>query len=532
VPAISPVARVLREGIIASLANHTCLVRRDGTETPIDDSGAPIRDNQGRLLGVVLVFRDISARQAAEAALRASDERFTRLVTATAAIIWTADASGQFVAPQPSWEAYTGQPWEAHGGLGWFEAFHPADRAAIAAEWQKAVTTLAPFQAHGRVWSAKSREYCHFEARAAVLRNADGTPREWIGTILDVNERELARSQARESEGRFRILADSAPVLMWMTNAAGVCEFVNRSWLEFTGRTMEQELGKGWLESLHPADAGPALAAFQAAFADHQAFQTEFRLLRQDGVYRWMAEAGVPRFGTDGAFAGYIASCLDIQSRREVEDALGRRAQQQAAVAELGQRALAGLSVPQLIDEVAQVVSRTLGVEFTKVLHLEPGGQALKLVAGVGWGPGLVGSVSLGAGKGSQSGYTLLSDRPVVVTDLRTETRFEAPPLLLEHGAVSGLTAIVRGPGQPSVECSTMTTPISSKAWPTCWAKRLRGPRLRPPCECRATRSAPSCGAWPRASRCRRPMGGWCMPTIPPPSSWATPTRPAWWRPP
>jgi PAS domain S-box-containing protein len=448
-PVESPVARVLREGAIASDGNHVCLLRRDGGETPVDDSAAPIRDANGRLLGAVLVFRDISARQHAEAALRVSDERFRRLVTATAAIIWTADASGEFVEPQPSWEAYTGQAWEAHRGMGWLEALHPADRAAVASEWQKAVTTLAPFQAHGRVWSVVSKEYCHFEARAAVLRNPDGSPRVWIGTILDVNDRELARSQARESEGRFRILADSAPVLMWMTNAAGACEFVNRPWLEFTGRPMEQELGQGWLENLHPDDAAPALAAFQAAFPKHQTFQTEFRLRRQDGVYRWMVEAGVPRFSTDGAFAGYIASCLDIQSRREVEETQGRRAQQQAALAELGQRALAGMPLPQLIDEVAQMVSRTLGVEFTKVLHLQPGGQSLRLVAGVGWRPGLVGTAILGAGKGSQSGFTLLSNHPVVVSDLRTEKRFDGTPMLLEHGVVSGVTAIVRGPGEP-----------------------------------------------------------------------------------
>jgi PAS domain S-box-containing protein len=448
-PLENPVARVLREGAVAGLANHTRLLRREGIETPIDDSGAPIRDAQGRLLGAVLVFRDISARQAAEAALRLSDERFRRLVTATAAIIWTADSSGQFAVPQPSWESYTGQPWEAHRGMGWLEALHPDDRAAVAAEWRKAVASLEPFQAHGRVWRAKTNEDCHFEARAAVLRHPDGSPREWIGTILDVNERELARSQARESEARFRILADSAPVLMWMTNAAGACEFVNRPWLEFTGRSMEQELGQGWLHSLHPADADPALAAFQAAFAERQAFQAEFRLRRHDGVYRWMVEAGVPRFGTDGAFAGYIASCLDIQSRREVEDALARRARQQAAVAELGQRALAGVPLPQLMDEVAQVVNRTLGVEYTKVLQLLPGGQALRLVAGVGWRPGLVGSATVSAGKESQSGFTLLSGQPVVVVDLRTETRFKGPPLLVEHGVLSGLSAIVRGPGEP-----------------------------------------------------------------------------------
>ena len=106
------------------------------------------------MLGAVLVFRDIRARQRrGRPAL--SDERFRRLVTATAAIIWTADSSGQFAVPQPSWEAYTGQPWEAHRGMGWLEALHPDDRAAVAAEWRKAVASLEP-SSPCRVWSAKT----------------------------------------------------------------------------------------------------------------------------------------------------------------------------------------------------------------------------------------------------------------------------------------------------------------------------------------------------------------------------------------
>lgn len=370
-------------------------------------------------------------------------------MTATAAIIWTADAKGRFIAPQASWEAYTGQPWEAHAGLGWFDAFHPEDRAAILAEWDKAVSSLQPFQAHGRVWSAKSDSYCHFEARAAALRNPDGTPREWIGTILDVNDRELARSQARESEGRFRILADSAPVLMWMTDADGHCEFVNKPWLDFTGRSAGQELGEGWLESLHPADVGPVYAAFQQALAQRRPYQTEFRLRRQDGVYRWMVEAGVPRFGVNGVFIGFIGSCLDIQTRREVEEALARRAQQQAAVAEIGRRALSGLALPALMDEVSRVVQRTLDLPMAKVLELQADGQGLKLLAGVGWKAGLVGVATVSAGMELQAGYTLASDQPVVVDDLRTEMRFNGPALLREHDVISGLSTVIRGPYGP-----------------------------------------------------------------------------------
>src|SRR5438132_11821494 len=93
---------------------------------------------------------------------------------------------------------------------------HPDDRAAFDARWQAAMAAQAPFEIHGRLWRAKPNEHCYFEARAVPLQRADGSVREWIGAIDDVHQRELARLAAHESEARFRILADTAPVLVWM----------------------------------------------------------------------------------------------------------------------------------------------------------------------------------------------------------------------------------------------------------------------------------------------------------------------------
>ena len=444
----SPVVRVLRDGAVVGLANHTVLLRRDGGQTAIDDSGAPIRDDQDRLVGVVLVFRDITERREAEAGRQASDQRFRTLVLATAAVVWTTDGQGQFVAPQESWAAYTGQPWEAHRGMGWLEMIHPDDRAAVAAQWAAAVAAKKPYEGHGRLWNAKDREYCHYEVRAAPLFNRDGSVREWIGTIMDVNERELARAAARESEGRFRIMADTAPVLIWMADPDGRLAYFNRTWLEFTGRGLEQELGDGWAAGIHADDFDRCVAVYQEAVRTHQHFQQEYRLRRHDGAYRWMLDTGVPRFEQDGRFAGLVGSCIDIHERRAADKALRTRARQQAAVADLGQRALAGLELPALLDRAAQLVTDTLEVEFCKILELLPGGQALRLAAGVGWRPGLVGQYVAGAGRESQAGFTLMSDEPVVVADLTRETRFSGPPLLVEHGVMSGVSVIIRGPGE------------------------------------------------------------------------------------
>jgi GAF domain-containing protein len=118
-------------------------------------------------------------------------------------------------------------------------------------------------------------------------------------------------------------------------------------------------------------------------------------------------------------------------------------------MAELGRRALEGIDVGSLMQEVADKLAETLEVEYVKVLELCPDGDRLLLRAGVGWREGLVGYATEEAGRGSHSGYTLLAEEPVILDDLSTEARFEAPPLLREHGVTSGVTTLIRGQKWP-----------------------------------------------------------------------------------
>ena len=155
----------------------------------------------------------------------------------------------------------------------------------------------------------------------------------FIAALLVQRTRRVRVERAlRESEERFRLMADTAPVLVWRADTANLCDFVNRPWLEFTGRTMEQELGNGWAESVWPDDLDRCLRTCVSAFDARQPFRMEFRLRRADGVYRWVLDTGVPRYGPDGSFAGYIGSCLDITERKASEDAL-RDSQQRYTLA-------------------------------------------------------------------------------------------------------------------------------------------------------------------------------------------------------
>ena len=135
--------------------------------------------------------------------------------------------------------------------------------------------------------------------------------------------------------------------------------------------------------------------------------------------------------------------------RLEAEEELRRRAQQQAAVAEFGQRALSGVGPDELMNVIVKHVARVLGVEYCKILERLPEGEAFLLRAGVGWKQGLVGLATVGAGMDSQAGYTLASSDPVVVKDLTRDTRFNGPQLLRDHGVVSGMSVIIQGVNQP-----------------------------------------------------------------------------------
>ncbi|RYG88946.1 MAG: PAS domain S-box protein [Alphaproteobacteria bacterium] len=129
-----------------------------------------------------------------------------------------------------------------------------------------------------------------------------------------------AEQALRESEARFRNMADHAPVMMWVTDPSGYCTYLNRSWYEFTGQTSNEAEGYGWLDATHPDDKEEVERVFREANAAKAPFRVEYRLRRSDGSYRWTLDAAAPRFGEDGMYLGYVGSVIDIDARRESED--------------------------------------------------------------------------------------------------------------------------------------------------------------------------------------------------------------------
>lgn len=128
--------------------------------------------------------------------------------------------------------------------------------------------------------------------------------------------------ESKESETRFRAMADSAPVFIWVSDSDKQCSWCNKGWLDFTGHTLEEEIGSGWLSSLHPDDASKCMRMYAAAFDQRQAFQLECRLKRHDGEFIWTMGSAVPRYDDEGRFMGYIGSFIDISERKQAEETL------------------------------------------------------------------------------------------------------------------------------------------------------------------------------------------------------------------
>lgn len=131
----------------------------------------------------------------------------------------------------------------------------------------------------------------------------------------------------------YRLLVEHSPVLVWRSGLDANCDYFNETWLAFTGRTLEQEMGDGWAEGVHPDDLERCVSLYLDHFRRREPFEMEYRLRRHDGVYRWILDRGVPFTGDTGAFAGFIGSCVDVDERRRAHEAQQQHDQEQLALA-------------------------------------------------------------------------------------------------------------------------------------------------------------------------------------------------------
>lgn len=201
------------------------------------------------------------------------------------------------------------------------ELVHPDDRLMFQSIVDRALAECGTYQLETRVlWPDGTLRW--LARRGRVICDAEARPTHITGVCWDVTaSKQQEQEQAmRETEERFRTLADTAPVMVWMSGLDKLCNFFNRPWLEFTGRTLDQEMGNGWANGVHPEDLDHCLQIYIGSFDACKPFRMEYRLKRNDGEYRWILDTGVPRFAPDGSFVGYIGSGIDIHELREAQN--------------------------------------------------------------------------------------------------------------------------------------------------------------------------------------------------------------------
>ncbi|HVK13789.1 MAG TPA: ATP-binding protein [Gemmataceae bacterium] len=303
------------------------LSARAGEESRVEGMEAGADDYLVKPFGARELLARVSAhltmarlRREAGEAVRASEERFRGIFAQTLAGIAETDLTGRFVQVNPRYCEIVGRPAAELYGLRMQDITHPDDLPLNLPRFERAAADGTPFVIEKRyvrpdgsaVWVNNS---------VSLVRDGQGRPTNIVAACLDVTANKQAEAALRDSEAHFRSMADNAPAILWVTDPAGQCTYLNRRWYEFTGRPAGTDLGLGWLSAVHPDDGPRAKEALLVANARHAPFRIEYRLRRHDGQYRWAVAAALPRF-EGGAFRGYVGTVFDVHDRRLGEEAL------------------------------------------------------------------------------------------------------------------------------------------------------------------------------------------------------------------
>jgi len=357
----NPVVKILRDGKVIGLANHTLLVAKDGKERPIDDSAAPILDQQGHINGVVLIFHDVTRQRQVERVLEKSEAHYRRLFeTAGDGVFLLNMETGRIVDANPNMAKLAGPRNELLGKQLWEIGLFP-DAEANRAAFQE----------------FKEKDYIHYERLPLVspdgnrrdvelVCNAYGADDKQIMqcNIRDITERKRTEDALRESEELYRSLIEISPQGVWMTDPDGVLLYINPYWIEYSGMSLEQSAVEGWVKQVHPDDRERVSKSWQHALVAGTAYEVEARFRRADDQYRWHLVRGMPVCDGVGRIEKWLGVVVDIHQRTLAETAMARL----GAIVESSDDAIIGMDLEGMITSWNAGAERLYGYNAPEVI--------------------------------------------------------------------------------------------------------------------------------------------------------------------
>lgn len=302
---------------------ETKRITKDGKLVDISLTSSPIKDANGQVIGASKIARNITQLRETERLMHESEERFRMAVETTNLGTWEYNPQNFKLYCSIESRKICGLPANVDPEFELlFNHIYAEDKNYFLEQVKKAIDPAGEgkFDIHLRFHRYDNNEIRWVRAQGKVFFNSNLFPERLIGTMLDITEEKTREQELRESVELFQTMADNVPAMIWMSGTDKFNDYFNKTWLEFTGRTLEQETDEGWLENVHPDDVQKCIDTYNASFKEQKGFYTEYRLRRHDGEYRWISDNSVPRISPDGEFIGFISACIDIDDQKRFRE--------------------------------------------------------------------------------------------------------------------------------------------------------------------------------------------------------------------
>ncbi len=293
----------------------------------------PYRDGEGNTLGVMAMMQDVTETVVARKKLEQSEKKFEAAIQAVEGITWTNNEKGEMVGEQTGWSALTGQHYDEYQGYGWAKVVHPEDAQPTVDAWNLAVLHKTTFKFEHRLLT-KLNGWRYFSVKAVPVLDENSIIEQWVGVHTDITERRESEQKIKESEERFRLLADFMPQHIWTADPEGNLNYYNQSVFDYAGLTPQQLEENGWLHIVHPDDREQNIIDWMDSINTGKDFIFEHRFRRHDGEYQWQLSRAIPLKDEHGKIQMWIGTSTNIQDQKiftnELEKQVNKRTKELA----------------------------------------------------------------------------------------------------------------------------------------------------------------------------------------------------------